>query len=61
MSTKAMSQISKSLIWAEIETLEIVVALAKRNGIAETHPFMWELQQYKKRIEGDLIEAAEKS
>lgn len=52
-----MSVISKNLIWAEIETLEIVVALAKRNGITETHPFMWELLQYKKRIEGDLIEA----
>ena len=51
--------ISKNLIWAEIQTLDIVVALAKRNGLPDTHPFMWELLAYKKRIEGDLIEATE--
>jgi len=54
-----MSSVSKSLIWAEIETLENVIALAKKNNLPETHPFMWELLQYKKRIEADLIEATE--
>ena len=54
-----MSVVSKNLIWAEIDTLEIVVALAKKNNVPETHPFMWELLQYKKRIENDLIEATE--
>lgn len=51
--------ISKNLIWAEMETLEIVIALAKRNGLPDTHPFMRDLLAYKKRIEGDLIEVTE--
>jgi hypothetical protein len=54
-----MSLISKQLIWAEIETLEIVLVIARRNGLAETHPFMWELLRYKQRVAGDLIEATD--
>ena len=52
--------ISKQLIWAEIETLEIVIALAIKNGLPETHPFMRDLIAYKDRIGRDLIEATEK-
>jgi hypothetical protein len=52
--------IGKALIWAEIETLAIVFALARRNGISETHQFMQDLQRYKQKIEQDLIEETEK-
>jgi len=51
-----MSLITKELIWAELQTLEIVLLLIDKHKLPLSNPFVVDFLNYKAKIEKDLVE-----